>query len=167
MSNITITLRKANVIHDIDQWTYRVAKMRIADWESRSDAQSSDSDEDQPYYLRKITEAVAKVRSILSDRIADSEIAASDDLPSSSTWDITLTEGNFTTSVHTLTDLIHRYVVRSVLADWALAYAGDAAAQFQTEAETAKAEMKHEAMSRKRPELDDNSVTEEKTVIIE
>jgi len=165
---MNITLYSHFIVHDIDQETFRLAKMRIEDVESRSDASSTDNNTDIPYYRRKILEGIAKVKTILAERLtASSATSGSDSLDtSSSSWVISLIDNEFKSDPNALAEHAHRFVVNDVLASWAVVYAPDAVQSFVTDRESCAVMLKVEANKRKKPVLDVTVGTTDETVNI-
>lgn len=151
-----IQLKYNYLVHDIDQWTYRLAKIRIADDEIRNEAQSSNISTDITFYRRKIEEAIARLMVILAGRITKTGTTANSDLNTSkTTWTFAFNGSIYYTSLQAIANIMHKYVVRSVIVDWARTYAPEAIASLEAELEQLKQDVITESFRRKSPVIDE------------
>jgi len=159
---MTITLQYKYIKHDIDQWTYRMAKVRVENEDIRNEAQSSSVSTDESFYRRKIVEAIAHIRTMLKNRLSTVKNGTGNDTLSlnAASWQITLSDDSYSCDAQAMSDLMHKYIVRSVITEWALTYAPDAVASVTAETEGLKQQILTEAYNRKYPVLSENhSVT--------
>ena len=115
-------------MHDVDQWTYRLANMRIEDAISRDDAQSTDAKStDKSFYIRKMEDGVGHLGAHLADELVNVQTDSTDTLDQTKvSWLFTFKDDTaITASSQTCANLMHRFVLMHVLRDWALIYAPD------------------------------------------
>lgn len=124
-----ITLYKKYLFHDIDQWTYRLANVRMEDAIKRDEAQSTQTrDTDLTFYIRKIHDGVAHLRVHLTEELVNSTDDSTDVISTSTeSWQFQFKEDtSITADSKACADLMHRFVLWHVIKDWAMAYAPDA-----------------------------------------
>lgn len=148
-----ITLCWKYLKHDIDQWTWRLGEAWKDAGVHRSEAQSDDSEADVNFVRRKVAEAVATLRVLLSERLEDSESASADDVLDTECedWLFFLKESIRTQASPELADLMHRYVVWYVVWKWCLIYFPDRAQAFGSELSAIAASVEEAAYKRGMP----------------
>lgn len=123
MKDIAITLKKEEILYDIENTTYLVGNSRNTgtNFEQVSNIQNSGENEDRNFILRSIDTAFGEVKRNLSRYIDESKLTDSNDLMSA--------EGNLVlnlkvvdqfneASTESLKSSVHEYVVSSSLEDW-------------------------------------------------
>lgn len=135
-----VTLYYKYLMHDIDQWTYRLANVRIENPDLKSSAQSSSVATDVSFYRRKIEDGVAHLRMILSDELVKTHEDADDILDlNKASWEFQFKEDTSVSADSTAcAEKMHRFVLMHVIRDWAGVYAPDAASMAESNLEDAK-----------------------------
>lgn len=123
MKDIAITLKKEEILYDIENTTYLVGNSRStgANFEQVSNIQNSGENEDRNFILRSIDTAFGEVKRNLSRYIDESKLTDNNDLMSA--------EGNLVlnlkvvdqfneASTESLKSSVHEYIVSSSLEDW-------------------------------------------------
>lgn len=123
MKDITITLKKNEILYDIENTTYLVGNSRSTgeNFEQVSNMQNSGEGEDRNFVLRSIETAYAEVKRILSRYINEDMDAVNNDLM--------LATGDFVLSLNvvdvfnesateSLKGAAHEYIIASALMDW-------------------------------------------------
>ena len=123
MKDVTITLKKAEILYDIENTTYLVGNSRSTgdNFEQVSNMQNSGEGEDRNFVLRSIETAYAEVKRILSRYINEDMDAANNELM--------LATGDFVLSLsvvevfneaatESLKSAAHEYIIASALMDW-------------------------------------------------
>ena len=173
---MTIKLYYKYIKHDIDQWTFRLGKVGIQDESIRNEAQSSSVSSDISFYRRKIVEALAQIRNMLRNRLTVKEATSTitdangnevttesentDQLNTDETaWEISLKDAYYNTDAQVMADLMHKYIVRSVITEWAVTYSPSSVASVSAELEPLKDQLLAEAYNRKKPVLSTTTTT--------
>ena len=123
MKDVTITLKKDEILYDIENTTYLVGNSRSTgeNFEQVSNMQNSGEGEDRNFVLRSIETAYAEVKRILSRYINEDMAAANNELM--------LATGDFVLSLNvvdvfnesateSLKGAAHEYIISSALMDW-------------------------------------------------
>ena len=123
MKDVTITLKKDEILYDIENTTYLVGNSRSTgdNFEQVSNMQNSGEGEDRSFVLRSIETAYAEVKRILSRYINEDMAAANNELM--------LATGDFVLSLNvvdvfnesateSLKSAAHEYIISSALMDW-------------------------------------------------
>ena len=123
MKDITITLKKDEILYDIENTTYLVGNSRSTgdNFEQVSNMQNSGEGEDRNFVLRSIETAYAEVKRILS-RYINEDMAATNN-------ELMLATGDFVLSLNvvdvfnesateSLKGAAHEYIIASALMDW-------------------------------------------------
>lgn len=148
-----ITLYWKYLRHDIDQWAWRLGEAWKEQGVHRAEAQSDDSEADVNFIRRKIGEAVASLRVLLSERLDDSETASADDTLDTEReeWVFPMRESQRAKASPELAGLAHRYVVWYVVWKWCLIYFPDRARAFGDELAVIAASVEDAAYRRDMP----------------
>lgn len=123
MKPITITLDIAELVYDIQNKTYLTGKSRRdgSNHEQVANMQANDDDENANQILRSISMAFATLKTKLSEYLDLEGTSAKNDLPDTEEpLSLTLMmPSNYNTStVKTLAEAAHQYVVAEAIADW-------------------------------------------------
>ena len=123
MKTITITLKKSELLYDIDNTSYIVGNSRSngTNFEQVSNIQNSGEEEDRNFILRSLDTAYGEVKRNLSRYIDETMATANNDLM--------LETGDFVialsvvdvfneASTESLKSAAHEYIVASALSDW-------------------------------------------------
>ncbi len=123
MKTITITLKKNEILYDIENTTYLVGNSRSTgdNFEQVSNIQNSGEGEDRNFILRSVENAFDEVKRNLSRYIDETKIAANNALM--------VETGDFVLSLNvvdmfneastdSLKSAAHGYIVSSALMDW-------------------------------------------------
>lgn len=123
MKTITITLKKEELLYDIENTTYLVGNSRSTgdNFEQVSNIQNSGEGEDRNFILRSIEKAFNEAKRSLS-RYIDETMTASDNTLMDETGDFVLTLNVVDmfneASTDTLKSSAHEFVIASALMDW-------------------------------------------------
>lgn len=123
MKTITITLKKEELLYDIENTTYLVGNSRSTgdNFEQVSNIQNSGEGEDRNFILRSIEKAFNEAKRNLS-RYIDESMVASDNTLMDETGDFVLTLNVVDmfneASTDTLKSSAHEFVIASALMDW-------------------------------------------------
>lgn len=123
MKSITISLDVAELVYDIQNKTYLTGKSRRdgANHEEVANMQANDDDENANQILRSISMAFATLKTKLGEYLEIQEGGATDD-PMGSDEPLTLNlhmPSNYNTStVTTIAEAAHQYVVAVAVSDW-------------------------------------------------
>lgn len=123
MKPITLTLSIAELIYDVQNKTYLTGKSRRtgSNHEEVANMQANDDDENANQILRSIAMAFATLKTKLGEYLEIDETGASNEAQSpEGNLKITLNmPSNYNTStVKTLAEAAHQYVVAVAIADW-------------------------------------------------
>lgn len=157
MKPITITLSIPELVYDIQNKTYLTGKSRRtgSNHEEVANMQANDDDENANQILRSISMAFATLRTKLSEYLDIDESGATDE-PQKSTGELSLTmnmPSNYNTStVKTLAEAAHQYVVAVAIADWFTITDKTDAADYSRSATSALQILSEAAHKRLRPE---------------
>lgn len=123
MKTITITLKKNEILYDIENTTYLVGNSRSTgdNFEQVSNIQNSGEGEDRNFILRSVENAFDEVKRNLSRYIDETKVAANNELM--------VETGDFVLSLNvvdmfneastdSLKSAAHGYIVSSALMDW-------------------------------------------------
>ena len=123
MKTITITLKKDELLYDVENTSYLVGNSRSTgdNFEQVSNIQNSGEGEDRNFILRSIEKAFNEVKRNLSRYIEESKLTSSNALMIE-TGDFALTlkvvDVFNEASTDTLKSATHEFIVTSALADW-------------------------------------------------
>lgn len=123
MKTVTITLKKDEILYDIENTSYLVGNSRSTgdNFEQVSNIQNSGEGEDRNFILRSVEKAFNEVKRNLS-RYVDETKVASDNALMAETGDFILTLNVVDVfneaSTDTLKSAAHEFIVTSALADW-------------------------------------------------
>ena len=123
MKTITITLKKGELLYDVENTSYLVGNSRSTgdNFEQVSNIQNSGEGEDRNFILRSIEKAFNEVKRNLSRYIEESKLTSSNALMIE-TGDFALTlkvvDVFNEASTDTLKSATHEFIVTSALADW-------------------------------------------------
>lgn len=122
MKTRTITLKKKDLLYEIDVATYSLADTMSDDAFKTADATRSNTDEalDKRTITRMIDTRVSLMKNRLSKFLVNEDVSSSDN---------TITDGDYVFSFYlegrfrdelmkSVAELCHKYVIDSVLADW-------------------------------------------------
>ena len=127
-----ITIRWKDIRYDVEQQTWRLAKMRITDAELKDDAQADQDTSPNDVVLRFAEEGNAKVHALLLPRIIKYGSVLSDDSldKSITAWEYMVDKYIDERSVAIL---IHKFVVSYILYKWSQIYFPDSIQAFATD----------------------------------
>lgn len=123
MKDITITLKKDELLYDVENTSYLVGNSRSTgdNFEQVSNIQNSGEGEDRNFILRSVENAFNEVKRNLS-RYIDETKTASNNALMADTGDFVLTlkvvDVFNEASTDTLKSATHEYIVSSALMDW-------------------------------------------------
>lgn len=123
MKDITITLKKNEILYDIENTTYLVGNSRSTgeNFEQVSNMQNSGEGEDRNFVLRSIETAYAEVKRILS-RYINEDMAAANNALMLATGDFVLSLNVVDvfneSATESLKGAAHEYIIASALMDW-------------------------------------------------
>jgi hypothetical protein len=148
-----IELKWNEIRYDVDQQTWRLAKIRITDDELRDLAQSDGRQSPKDVVLRSAEEGNALLRSLLSSRLAVTESVVGNDALNQQTesWIYTLKDGAYKTDERSLAILMHRFVVAYALYRWSILFYPDSVSVFSSEMAEAESKIKEEAYNSSAP----------------
>lgn len=126
--------------HDIRQITYRYASARNEDYEKRLESQFGEDESDSQLILRYLYTGTAKLRMLLKERIEQKHEDADDTLAEKAEWGFNFKE-NYADS-HALAEMMHWFVVRFAVAQWAKTYSPNDAALAEGELSDIEDELK-------------------------
>lgn len=123
MKDIAITLKKEEILYDIENTTYLVGNSRStgANFEQVSNIQNSGENEDRNFILRSIDTAFGEVKRNLSRYIDESKLTDSNDLMSADgnlVLNLKVVDQFNEASTESLKSSVHEYIVSSSLEDW-------------------------------------------------
>ncbi len=123
MKTITITLKKEEILYDVENTTYLIGNSRSTgdNFEQVSNIQNSGEGEDRNFILRSVENAFDEVKRNLSRYIDETKVAANNELM--------VETGDFVLSLNvvdmfneastdSLKSAAHGYIVSSALMDW-------------------------------------------------
>jgi hypothetical protein len=127
-----ITIKWKDIRYDVEQQTWRLAKMRITDAELKDDAQADQDTSPNDVVLRFAEEGNAKVHALLLPRIIKYGSVLSDDSldKSITAWEYMVDKCIDERSVAIL---IHKFVVSYILYKWSQIYFPDSTQAFATD----------------------------------
>lgn len=163
MKPITISLDVAELVYDIQNKTYLTGKSRRdgANHEQVANMQANDDDENANQILRSVAIAFATLKTKLAEYLEIKESGASNEpMTGDDTLELNLKmPSNYNTStVKTLAEAAHQYVVAMAIADWfTITDKADAADYIKTAA-TSLAILSEAAHKRVRPKRNENTV---------
>lgn len=124
-----IILYSTNLMHDIDQWTFRLGNVHVADMELRDEAQShiKERKTDASFYYRKVENAIGDMVMMMGDRAEKAETEQGDDrLKVKESWKVvTAHDEQYGSDAGVLAKVMHHYVVAHVMKHWCAIYAVD------------------------------------------
>lgn len=123
MKTITITLKKKELLYDVENTSYLVGSNRSTgdNFEQVSNIQNSGEGEDRNFVLRSIEKAFSEVKRNLSRYIDESQ-TESDNTLMDETGELTISLNVIDlfneASTESLKEAAHEYIVSSTLMDW-------------------------------------------------
>jgi hypothetical protein len=147
-----ITINWKDIRYDVDQQTWRLAKIRISDDELRDDAQSDGRQSPMDVVRRASEEGNALLCQILSTRISPVGWCAADDSLGEGGWSYFVNDGPYMTDERSLAILMHRYVVAYVLYRWSILFYPDSVSLFSSEMAEAERRIKEGAYNSSAPQ---------------
>lgn len=138
-----VELRWSDIVYDIDQQTWRLAKVRITDDELADSAQTDEGESVRDAVMRFAEEGNAELRVLLEDRLNGSangsDSSLCDNLVS---WMYQFAEG-VDIDERSMALLMHRFVVSHVLWKWCRIYMPDTAETYNQDKAEAGAGIKN------------------------
>ena len=122
MKTRTITIKKKDVLFDIDAFTLAYANANIVDDAVRANAVSSETNTTAGTrtFTRLADRRAAEIRTVMDRYISHSTATTSNDMLSTSDYSFSLSiDDDFEDSLlNPLTTLMHDYIVKGAIADW-------------------------------------------------
>lgn len=141
-----IEIKWKEIKYDVDQQTWRLAKVRLQDTELQDEGQSDDSPSSSNAVLRFAEEGNAILHNLLADRLEVIPTSNEDDaLRDVVVWSYDLAEGMFKTDKRSLAILMHKFVVSYILYKWCLLFYPDNAQIYKAESEETRKSIEDEA----------------------
>lgn len=156
MKNITITLKVSELIYDVQNKTYLTGKSRKSgsNHEQVANMQANDDEENANQILRSISMAFATLKTKLSEYLLLNETTGNNELQTAEGelgMELRMPSNYNTSTVKTLAEAAHQYVVAMAIADWFTITDKADAADYSAAAEAALAIISEAAHKRLRP----------------
>ena len=123
MAAVTITLKKKEILYDIENATYLVGLNRNtgSNFEQVNNIQNSGENEDRNFVLRSVETAFNEVKRLLNRFISETSATSNNDLMTTTadfTLALTMPAVYNQAAVDSMKSACHEYIVSSTLIDW-------------------------------------------------